>query len=255
MITPIPVSKPVVVVTSAYGADRVRAQGQAYFVPIVARAGATGIEIRQELLTSLDPPLANLRETIAEQGLFSIYSIPLELWHADGTLAEEALRQAQADAMTLGAHFLKVALGHFHESCPISKLAALLSDSGPRLLIENDQTLQGGYIDPLTSFFLAVSTAGLPVGMTFDIGNWLWTKTNPHAALQVLAPYVEYVHCKGVAEDSGRLKAVPLTDSDPNWRALFTRFPPNVPRAIEFPLVGDDLEAVTRQYIAMLATV
>ncbi|HPE71318.1 MAG TPA: sugar phosphate isomerase [Candidatus Competibacter sp.] len=247
-------SKPVTVATSAYGADQVRERGQAYFVPIAARAGAAGIEIRQELLTPADPALETLRDVIAEQGLFAIYSAPLELWRADGGLAAQALQRVQAEAATLEACFLKVALGHFHDSCSISELAGLLAGNSPRLLIENDQTPQGGRIDPLVAFFLAVTTAGLPVGMTFDIGNWRWTGTDPRAAVQSLASYVEYVHCKGVVEDGGRLKAIPLTDAEPQWRELFEWFSPNVPRAIEFPLVGVDLDAVTRRYVTLLAS-
>ncbi len=248
-------SKPVTVATSAYGADRVRERGQAHFVPIVARAGAAGIEIRQELLTPADPTLETLRDVIAEQGLFAIYSAPLELWHADRALATESLRRAQAEALILGARFLKVALGHFDDGCPVSTLIDSLAGSTVRLLIENDQTAHGGRIAPLAAFFTACTVANLPIGMTFDIGNWRWTGTDPSAAAEIFAPYVEYVHCKGVTEDGGKLKAVPLTDADPVWRALFARFPPNVPRAIEFPLVGGDLEAVTRQYVAMLASV
>jgi hypothetical protein len=33
------------------------------------------------------------------------------------------------------------------------------------------------------------------------------------------------------------------------WQALFRHFPANVPRAIEFPLAGDDLIAVTRRNV------
>ena len=55
--------------------------------------------------------------------------------------------------------------------------------------------------------------------------------------------------------ESSALSSDAVPKADPVWRALFARFPPNVPRAIEFPLVGDDLEAVTRQYVAMLASV
>ncbi len=247
-------SKPVTVTTSAYGADLVRERGQAYFVPLVARAGAAGIEIRQELFTAA-PPLESLRDAIAEQGLFAIHSAPLELWRPDGGLAIESLQRARTEAAALGARFLKVALGHFDDGCPVSELVDLLAGSATRLLIENDQTAHGGRIAPLAAFFTACAVVNLPVGMTFDIGNWRWTGTDPSVAAELLAPSVEYVHCKGVIEDSGKLKAVPLTDADPAWRALFARFPPNVPRAIEFPLVGDDLEAVTRQYVAMLASV
>ena len=96
----------------------------------------------------------------------------------------------------------------------------------------------------------------LPTGFTFDIGNWRWTGTDPVAAMAALAPYVTYVHTKAVAaaQDGGRPAAVPLDAApDAPWRALVDAFPRDLPRAIEFPLAGEDLLAVTRYYVALLA--
>lgn len=128
----------------------------------------------------------------------------------------------------------------------------ILTQAPLQLLIENDQTEHGGTLARLTQFFAAASAAALPVGMTFDIGNWHWTGVNPAAAAQALAPYVRYVHCKGVVNDGGKLKAIPLSENDPDWRALFARFPQQILRAIEFPLAGADLDAVTSRHVAML---
>ena len=43
--------------------------------------------------------------------------------------------------------------------------------------------------------------------------------------------------------------AVPLGDSVAPWRAVLRALPADVPHAIEYPLVGDDLEAVVRTQI------
>jgi sugar phosphate isomerase/epimerase len=105
-----------------------------------------------------------------------------------------------------------------------------------------------------TRFLAAAAAAGIPLGMTFDIGNWHWSGADPAAAAVLLAPYVRYVHCKAVSNKAGTLAGIPLSDTEPGWRAMFSCFPQGVQRAIEFPIIGNDLVAVTRQYVGMLAS-
>jgi sugar phosphate isomerase/epimerase len=88
--------------------------------------------------------------------------------------------------------------------------------------------------------------------MTFDMGNWHWTGECPLQAAQQCAPQVSYVHCKGVQRLPAKWVAVPLTESAAPWRAVLRALPANVPHAIEYPLIGDDLLAVTRQQIDLI---
>jgi hypothetical protein len=46
--------------------------------------------------------------------------------------------------------------------------------------------------------------------------------------------------------------AVPLADSAAPWRAVLRALPAGVPWAIEYPLAGDDLSAVTRSEVEHL---
>jgi sugar phosphate isomerase/epimerase len=88
--------------------------------------------------------------------------------------------------------------------------------------------------------------------MTFDMGNWHWTGECPLQAAAALATQVSYVHCKGVQRQPRKWVAVPLADSAAPWRAVLRALPADVPWAIEYPLAGDDLLAVTRSEIAQL---
>jgi len=45
---------------------------------------------------------------------------------------------------------------------------------------------------------------------------------------------------------------VPLLESSAPWRAVLRALPASVPWAIEYPLAGDDLPAVTRREIDQL---
>lgn len=68
----------IMVVTAAYGADQVRqAGGQRAMLPVIAAAGADGVEIRRELFSSEELlALPALGESIELLGLLACYSAP-----------------------------------------------------------------------------------------------------------------------------------------------------------------------------------
>ena len=240
---------------TAFGADEVRRHGQAWFAHLCSLAGADGIEVRGELLgDEAARELDALAALAADAGLARVYSSPVGMWDADGRLDEAAVREGLARAVRLGAGWLKMSIGGFRPQAPdgLETLRALLADGPVTLLVENDQTEPAGTIAALAAFFRAADAAGLPLGMVFDMGNWHWVGECPLQAAQALSPRVRYVHCKGVQRTPARWVAVPLEDSAAPWRAVFRAMPRGLPRAIEYPLIGDDLLAVTRKAVQKL---
>jgi sugar phosphate isomerase/epimerase len=243
----------VVVTTSAFGANAVRARGQESFLSLIAEAGATTVEIRDELFGDIRPELSALGDTIAAQGLECVYSVPIELWSQGEHQPTRELQPAMVRAARLGAHTLKISLGYYAPYCDLEALGHLLAASSVRLLIENDQTAHGGRVKELQAFFEAAQRHKLPIGMTFDLGNWHWQNEQPEIAAQVLGRYVEYIHCKAVRERNDRLHALPPEADDLNlWSSLLTHFKPGLPRAIEFPLQGD-VARETRRHVEALS--
>lgn len=238
---------------SSFGADLVRQRGQGSFIELLAAAGASRIEWREELLTTEQP--AELAAGAQAQGLASIYSSPLELWLPGQPRPNPALLIALQRCEAFGSSWLKVSLGHFTDSHDLSALAPILATSAVQLLVENDQTLQGGRIEPLQRFFTAVEEHGLPVAMTFDIGNWQWQDQSATVAARQLGRHVAYVHCKAVARrDDGKLVAVPPALADLHlWEQLLKHMPVGVMRAAEYPLQGDDLAQLTAEHVATLS--
>ncbi|GGL94741.1 sugar phosphate isomerase/epimerase family protein [Pseudomonas asuensis] len=242
----------VVVTTSAFGADAVRARGQENFLPLIAGAGASTVEIRDELFDDMRPELSALGNSIAAQGLECVYSVPIELWPQGEHQPTRELQPAMVRAARLGAHTLKISLGHFTPYCDMEALGHMLEASSVRLLIENDQTPHGGRLKALQAFFDVAQRMKLPIGMTFDVGNWHWQNEQPETAAQLLGCYVEYIHCKAVRERSGRLHAMPPETEDlEHWARLFTHFKTGLPRAIEFPLQGDVVRETQRHVEAL----
>ena len=244
---------PVSISLSSYGAELVRQQGQLSFVEVLAAAGAQCIEWREELLTDEQP--TELAQAAVQQDLKSVFSSPLELWVAGRAQANAELAATLDRAQAFGSRWLKVSLGYFTDTNDLESLHALLNRHPVRLLVENDQTLHGGRIEPLQRFFTEVERRGLPVKMTFDIGNWQWQDQSALTAARLLGRHVDYLHCKAVARrPDGKLVAVPPGATDLHlWEQLLKHMTQGITRAVEFPLQGDDLVEVTTRHIAALA--
>ena len=224
----------VLISLSSFGAAETGRHGQLWCTDLAQQAGADGVEVRGELLRDAATELPALA------GRAAVYSSPEGLWTAQGELDEAALARGVQAAQVLRAPRLQ-------------RLQALLQ-AAPQveLVIENDQTATAGTLAAMQAFFAAQAQAGLNLGMTFDMGNWHWQGECPLQAAQALAPYVRYVHCKGVQRLPAKWVAVPLADSVAPWRAVLRALPADVPHAIEYPLVGDDLVAVTREQVAFI---
>ena len=244
---------PVSISLSSYGADLVRERGQASFIELLAKAGATRIELREELLTGEDP--ASFSQAVQQHDLECLYSSPMELWDAGQSRPNPQLLPTLQRAQAFGAKWLKVSLGYFTEHCDMRQLAACLEQQSVRLLVENDQTSQGGRIEPMQRFFDQVEQQQAPISMTFDIGNWHWQDQSASTAARLLGRYVTYLHCKGVSRrPDGKLVATPPTDTDlQHWQHLMTHMPHGLTRAIEYPLQGSDLDGLTQEHVAVLA--
>jgi len=242
---------PVLISLTAYGAAEVGRHGQPWFARLATEAGADAVEVRGELLRD-----EGLHDELALLAPFTaVYSEPLLLWTEEGELDTGALERGITRAKHLGAPRLKMSIGGWRKapSDALSELKSILAGHGGiELLIENDQTEGGGTLDTLKAFFTAADAAGLPLGMTFDMGNWHYTGECPLRAAETLASRVRYVHCKGVQRLPAKWVAVPMSQSQAPWRAVLRALPAAVPHAIEYPLMGDDLLAVTREEIAHL---
>ena len=244
---------PVSISLSSYGADLVRQVGQLAFVEILAKAGAQRIEWREELLTSEDP--RELTHAIEQQGLEAVFSSPLELWVAGRSQPNPLLAATLKRAASFGARWLKVSLGYFTDNNDLHSLAACLAEHPVQLLVENDQTLHGGRIEPFQRFFAQVEQHALPVRMTFDIGNWSWQDQSATTAARLLGRHVAYVHCKAVTRrsDSKLVAIPPAADDLLQWEQMLRHMAPGIFRAAEYPLQADDLQQLTTEHVAVLA--
>lgn len=243
---------PLLISLSSFGVSEVKRHGQLWYARLALQAGADGVEVRSELLRGGEVELMALRDALPQA--MCVYSSHEGIWNADGQLDQAALERGLLNSHALGSSRLKMAIGGYQpgSSTSLEELGRVLTESNVELVIENDQTPRAGTVSALKTFFEAADLAGVKLGMTFDIGNWHWTGECPLQAAAVLAPRVCYVHCKGVQRLAQKWTAVPLAESVAPWRAILRTQPVDQPWAIEYPLAGDDLLAVTRQELAQL---
>lgn len=242
----------IIVVTAAYGSEQISAMGgQRAVLPLIANAGADGVEIRRELLSHQElNSLSTLAATIEAHRLLACYSAPEALCLQDGSLNPH-LPALLEEARTLKALWLKVSLGHYQRKEVLETLRVWLDESGMPLVVENDQT-ECGQLAPMQRFKAACAVLALPVTLTFDTGNWVWVGESPEEAAHHLAPAVSYIHVKAAEPHREHFRAIAPDKADERWLALLSQLPPDAPRGIEFPLEGDDLTAVTRHYVDLL---
>jgi sugar phosphate isomerase/epimerase len=246
-----------VISLTAFGAAEVRRHGQLYFARLSKEAGADGVEVRGELLVDAARELPALAQAVRELGLSVVYSSPEPMWHADGTLDSAAVGRAISAAQTLGAPRMKMSIGGYgpESVATIGALKEQLGDGHIELVVENDQTVSAGSLPAMQRFLREAAHQWLVLGMTFDLGNWQSVGECPLQAAQAMGSQVAYVHCKGMQRLPAKWVAVPLAESSAPWRAILRALPADVPWAIEYPLIGDDLLAVTSREIAQLKAV
>lgn len=243
---------PILISLTSFGAAEVLRHGQLFFAGLSREAGADGVEVRGELLgtTGRSAELAALRNA----GNVKVYSEPEGLWTTEGALNTAALLRALDITAQLGAPRVKMSIGGFgaHSVASLDALKTVLAEATCELVIENDQTPTAGTLGALKKFFKAADAAALALPMTFDLGNWHYLGECPVQAAAAFGSRVAYVHTKGVFRRPDKWVAVPLAESSAPWRAVLRGLPADVPWAIEYPLMGDDLTAVTRREVELL---
>ncbi|WP_445489047.1 hypothetical protein [Niallia sp. 03133] len=212
-----------------------------FYISTIASSNADGIEIRRELLNSFSfkKDLQNIYYTLKQHSLFTVYSAPIPIWNKDYSLNEAAVAAVMEEANIIRAKWVKLPLGHFDDQkSDLQALHLFLKKySEIQLLIENDQTMEGGQVKNLLAFFKNAEIYPIPVKMTFDIGNWMYLQENAADAAALFASYVSYFHLKHVVKKKNEWITVPIpNEEDALWKIVDKTYFPFIPKALEFQL-------------------
>lgn len=221
-------------------------------------AGADGFEVRRELLPQglQANDSRKLRSLLVGFRSPPIYSTPQALFSERG-LRIDVLEQTLLEAHLLGCMLVKFSPGSMNfggseAAAPFSALHNTFPDL--TITIENDQNPEHSKSTDWARFFEQITAWNVPLWMTFDLGNWFCNGRDPITAARDLAPYIIYIHTKAVTRKGGRCSSEPLRPASTPHAAL-AYLPADVPRAIEFPIVGSSRNALVetlRVYITWL---
>lgn len=231
-----------VIPLNSYSQTEIALEDYELFFKVIRESGAYGVELRRELLSPQTATLEWIRDHLKDD-LFTVYSAPFSLWLNNGGFNEEGLDLIFKEARTIQAKWVKLSLGNYNnEVSDLVQVKRFIDqqnqlDHPIHLLVENDQTMEGGRIQRFVHFFEKAQAMALPIKMTFDIGNWIYTEQNPFEAWEALSSYVSYLHLKQVIQRDNGLETVPLSlDAQQTWLPFVQSLTRESVMALEFPI-------------------
>jgi len=197
--------------------------------------GFRKVEVRREFFKDIEMETEEIGSIAKEQGVEIFYSVPEPLF-IEKKIPWTKIETYFVEAAFMGCSYVKLILGDFGtvEEEEVSKMNALCKQYGIHLMIENDQTSKNGKVEKIFTFLKSYQEMGGAIGITFDIGNWIWQKEDPMFNAIILFPYVEYIHVKDV-RGKETPETVYLNEGDISWREVLMVLPCDVPIALEYP--------------------
>lgn len=198
----------------------------------------SAIEVRGEFFkaaTKADE-LAAIHTLCLTQGWDFYYSVPEELFSGGQLNAGLEASLKMADHYQIKS--LKYSLGQLeHLSDPeVAELSLLINQTNVQVTIENQPNANG----VLTTFeraVQAIQTAKLPLGYTFDAGNWYWIDQQPEPAFDALKSAITVFHLKDILNQT----TVMLGDGATDWQRLVQALPAGVPVFLEYDIPSAEL--------------
>lgn len=164
-----------------------------------------GIEIRRELLPEVpeerEKELAEIAELAARKNWTMMYSVPESLFLKEGINPDFTIWMKELHIFNGVA--MKVNTGEVASirSADGEQLKELIGKTGIRVTIENDQTVENGTFIATKQALDNIKKSGLPIGYTFDVGNWLVMKESPEKAYQELQQSIDVIHLKNISKE------------------------------------------------------
>lgn len=250
---------PLVYLSASSLLSQVEKSGQWSIVPLLQKTGIRGLEIRHELLSEQDAVLIRPIEMQNDPDFHLVYSAPIPFFDNEGrynTGIEPILKQAGR----LQCDIVKFPLGAYQRTdsnlLALKKALSAFTLDFPNTIVtvENDQTKEGGRLEPLRDFLFACERENMHLFMTFDIGNWLYVHDDPVVAAHTFSRFVRYIHVKQVKQQNDGFATMPISAAEGPYQELLMQLPGNVPRCIEFPILEDECEVQLVRFVKLLST-
>lgn len=229
----------ILVNTAVFENDVKNGASQLDMIKKITDLGIDGVEVRGEFFgEDRDQELTALKELAQSKNWLLYFSIPEQLFVENKVNENLTSYLDLATKYSIGS--LKISLGEIDklDDGLIAELKDLLAPYNVQLTIENEQN-EHGHMDHVLDINKEIKQAGLPIGYTFDAGNWYWINEDPEKAMDKLNSYVTILHLKNI-QNKG---TVLLDKGATNWKNLINAVTPDIPVAIEYPMTLDELKS------------
>ena len=208
---------------------------QCCFFKDITDLGIKNIEVRREFIKDFDKEPEEIKKAAEKYQVTLFYSVPDSLYES-GTLQRDKIKGYFKEAVRMGCCNIKMTIGDYRSVCKedVSFLNGLCDTCHIHLTVENDQTKENGTLYKIKTFVTAYKGAGGKIGITFDIGNWLWQGEDPLANAISLKDDVTYIHLKD-AEKGSPPRTVLLGEGDIDYQRVLKNLREDIPLALEYP--------------------
>jgi len=240
--------KDIVVNTLVFAQEYNKGMEQIKMIELLEVAGYKKIEVRREYFKGIENEMFLVGEYVLRNNVELFYSIPEPLYN-DGVLNTSEITTYFKEAKTMLCTHVKMIIGNYQDVkledvLFINKLSMKYDIN---LTVENDQTTSNGSAPYIFNFVTKFKDKGGQIGVTFDVGNWIWVNEDPLENAKKLAPFVTYLHLKDV---SGKENPLPtyLNQGIIDWKAIMHALPAGIPVALEYPMGEHIIEDLNSQY-------
>lgn len=208
---------------------------QAQLLKPLCELGVENVEIRREFIKDFKTELLAIAEASLNYKIKLFYSVPSYLYE-NGKLMMNRLESFYAEAQIMGCRYVKLNIGDVSAVTKedIKIISSLCEKYNITQSIENDQTPENGKSEKINWFLEETSKKGGKITLTFDTGNWIWTRESPKSAAKLLQKHVTYIHVKDVLQGTPPT-ATWLGEGDLCWESILKQLPANAPVALEYP--------------------
>ncbi|MFA9397003.1 MAG: sugar phosphate isomerase/epimerase family protein [Clostridiaceae bacterium] len=212
---------------------------QTKMMEICKELGINTVEIRREFFDNIDFDTKEVGSKAKELSLKILYSVS-QYMYINKELQKDDMEKYFKEAKVIGSSQVKVVIGDYNSvnEEEVFYMNNLCKKYNMKLLVENDQSIENGKADKILAFVKEYKNLEGKIGVTFDVGNYIWQKENPLENAKKLAPYVEYIHLKDV-NSMDNPSTVYLSEGIIDWKKIIEVLPKNLLTALEYPC-GDD---------------
>lgn len=198
----------------------------------------TAVEVRGEYFnpatfTAEMTAIQQLAQTMHWQ-LF--ISIPAELFPDQGVNSH--LQEVLTMATKYGIAGVKYSLGTPTSSALAAIKPVLAEFPTVKVTVENQPTA-AGQLNAVQHALQTIKEERVPLGFTFDAGNWYWVGEDPVKAFDTLASSITMFHLKDIHNRETQM----LGMGDCNWQPLIQKLSTTVPVFLEYAIAPKDVKA------------